>query len=185
MKNEPLCSAPCPIARSLGRIGDSWSIMILRDALAGFTRFDEFQKSSNVAPNILSRRLKELVDDGLLEKVCYSSAPPRYEYHLTQRGRDFRMVLLALAEWGNRHFAPEGRQMQLVESETQRPVEPILADKETGEPIVPGKYTMVPGPAASPMMKYRHDYLRRKHAGDAGLKFQPEPYRDASHESGQ
>jgi DNA-binding HxlR family transcriptional regulator len=73
MKNEPLCHAPCPIARSLGRIGDSWSIMILRDAFAGFTRFDEFQKSSNVAPNILSRRLKELVDDGLLEKVCYSS----------------------------------------------------------------------------------------------------------------
>ncbi|MGD1730140.1 winged helix-turn-helix transcriptional regulator, partial [Klebsiella pneumoniae] len=109
-----LCHAPCPIARSLGRIGDSWSIMILRDAFAGFTRFDEFQKSSNVAPNILSRRLKALVDDGLLEKVCYSSTPPRYEYHLTPRGRDFRMVLLALAEWGNRHFAPEGRQMQLV-----------------------------------------------------------------------
>ena len=78
MKNEPLCHAPCPIARSLGRIGDSWSIMILRDAFAGFTRFDEFQKSSNVAPNILSRRLKELVDDGLLEKVCYSSTPPRW-----------------------------------------------------------------------------------------------------------
>ena len=97
MKNEPLCRAPCPIARSLGRIGDSWSIMILRDAFAGFTRFDEFQKSSNVAPNILSRRLKELVDDGLLEKVCYSSTPPRYEYHLTPRGRDFRMVLLALS----------------------------------------------------------------------------------------
>ncbi|UNA31318.1 helix-turn-helix transcriptional regulator [Klebsiella variicola subsp. variicola] len=75
MKNEPLCHAPCPIARSLGRIGDSWSIMILRDAFAGFTRFDEFQKSSNVAPNILSRRLKALVDDGLLEKVCYSSTP--------------------------------------------------------------------------------------------------------------
>jgi DNA-binding HxlR family transcriptional regulator len=73
MKNEPLCHAPCPIARSLGRIGDSWSIMILRDAASGFTRFDEFQKSSNVAPNILSRRLKSLVDDGLLEKICYSS----------------------------------------------------------------------------------------------------------------
>lgn len=133
MKNEPLCHAPCPIARSLGRIGDSWSIMILRDAFAGFTRFDEFQKSSNVAPNILSRRLKELVDDGLLEKVCYSSTPPRYEYHLTPRGRDFRMVLLALAEWGNRHFAPEGRQMQLVEMATQRHVEPVMVDKATGK----------------------------------------------------
>ena len=185
MKNEPLCHAPCPIARSLGRIGDSWSIMILRDAFAGFTRFDEFQKSSNVAPNILSRRLKALVDDGLLEKVCYSSTPPRYEYHLTQRGRDFRMVLLALAEWGNRHFAPEGRQMQLVETATQRRVEPVMVDKATGEEIIPGKYAMVPGPAASPLMKYRHEYLLRKREGDSGQKFQPKPYRDASNESGQ
>ncbi|WP_279048554.1 winged helix-turn-helix transcriptional regulator [Cedecea davisae] len=185
MKNEPLCNAPCPIARSLGRIGDSWSIMILRDAFAGFTRFDEFQKSSNVAPNILSRRLKELVDDGLLEKVCYSSTPPRYEYHLTQSGRDFRIVLLALAEWGSRHFSPEGSQMQLVENETQRPVEPVMVDKQTGEAIVPGKYIMVPGPAASPMMKYRHEYLLRKRAGEVGEKFQPEPYRDANNESGQ
>lgn len=185
MKNEPLCHAPCPIARSLGRIGDSWSIMILRDAFAGFTRFDEFQKSSNVAPNILSRRLKALVDDGLLEKVCYSSTPPRYEYHLTQRGRDFRMVLLALAEWGNRHFAPEGRQMQLVETATQRRVEPVMVDKVTGEEIIPGKYTMVPGPAASPLMQYRHEYLLRKREGDSGQKFQPEPYRDANHEAGQ
>lgn len=78
-----------PHRPQLGRIGDSWSIMILRDAFAGFTRFDEFQKSSNVAPNILSRRLKALVDDGLLEKVCYSSTPPRYEYHLTPRGPRF------------------------------------------------------------------------------------------------
>ncbi|MCG3098756.1 helix-turn-helix transcriptional regulator [Enterobacter sp. DRP3] len=183
MKNELLCHAPCPIARSLGRIGDSWSIMILRDAASGFTRFDEFQKSSNVAPNILSRRLKSLVDDGLLEKICYSSSPPRYEYHLTQSGRDFRMVLLAMAEWGSRHFSPEGRQMQLVESDTQRTVEPILVDKATGEEILTGKYTMVPGPAASPMMKYRHEYLLRKREGDSAQKFQPEPYKDASHES--
>jgi DNA-binding HxlR family transcriptional regulator len=122
MKNEPLCHAPCPIARSLGRIGDSWSIMILRDAFAGFTRFDEFQKSSNVAPNILSRRLKALVDDGLLEKVCYSSTPPRYEYHLTRAAAIFawccwrwRNGVTATsprrpsdAAGGNRHPAPRG-----------------------------------------------------------------------------
>lgn len=74
--------------------------------LCGLYPLRRISESSNVAPNILSRRLKALVDDGLLEKVCYSSTPPRYEYHLTPRGRDFRMVLLALAEWGNRHFAP-------------------------------------------------------------------------------
>ncbi len=118
-------------------------------------------------------------------KVCYSGTPPRHEYHLTPRGRDFRMVLLALAEWGNRHFAPEGRQMQLVEMATQRHVEPVMVDKATGEEIIPGKYAMVPGPAASPLMKYRHEYLLRKREGDSGQKFQPEPYRDASNESDQ
>ena len=86
---------------------------------------------------------------------------------------------------GNRHFAPEGRQMQLVETATQRRVEPVMVDKATGEEIIPGKYAMVPGPAASPLMKYRHEYLLRKREGDSGQKFQPEPYRDASNESGQ
>ncbi len=173
MKNEPLCEAPCPIARSLGRIGDSWSMIILRDALAGFTRFDEFQKSANVAPNILSRRLKELVEEGLLEKVCYNSAPPRFEYHLTERGRDFRPVLLALAEWGNRHFSPEGQQIQLVEKETLRQVQAVMVDKETGQPLTAEKYAMVPGPAASALIHYRHDYLQKKNAGDNSQKFSP------------
>lgn len=182
MKNKPLCDAPCPIARSLGRIGDSWCMMIMRDAFSGFTRFDEFQKSANVAPNILSRRLKDLVDDGLLEKVCYSSAPPRYEYHLTARGRDFRPVLIALADWGNRHFSPEGAQIQLVESKTQRPVEAIMVDKATGDPITSDKYVMSPGPAASPVIHYRHEYLQRKRAGDNAQKFQPQQYMDVDDE---
>lgn len=185
MKNEPLCHAPCPIARSLGRIGDSWSMIILRDAFAGFTRFDEFQKSANVAPNILSRRLKELVDDGLLEKVSYSTTPPRYEYHLTALGRDFRPVILALAEWGNRYFSPEGAQIQLVERKTERPVEAIMVDKATGEPITSEKYVLAPGPAASPVIHYCHDYLQRKRTGDSAQKFMPQQYADADHDTGQ
>ncbi len=75
--------------------------------------------------------------------------------------------------------------MQLVETATQRRVEPVMVDKATGEEIIPGKYAMVPGPAASPLMQYRHEYLLRKREGDSGQKFQPEPYRDANHEAGQ
>ncbi|ADU72040.1 helix-turn-helix domain-containing protein [Pantoea sp. At-9b] len=179
MKNEPLCHAPCPIARSLGRIGDSWSMIILRDALAGFTRFDEFQKNADIAPNILSRRLKELVEDGLLEKVCYSSTPPRYEYHLTPMGRDFRPVILALVEWGSRHFSPEGRQVQLVETATQRPVEAMMVDSETREPLTADKYSIVPGPAAAAVIRYRHEYIQKKRAGEPALKFVP-PAKEAA-----
>ncbi len=175
MKNAPLCHAPCPIARSLGRIGDSWSIIILRDAFAGFTRFDEFQKNSQIAPNILSRRLKDLVDDGLLEKRCYSTTPARYEYHLTTSGRDFRPVLMALLQWGNQHFSPEGPQMQLVETATQRPVEAIMVDKQTGEAITTTRYSLVPAPDAAPILHYRHKYLERKRKGDSTEKFMFDP----------
>lgn len=103
MKNEALLNSPCPIARSLGRIGDGWTMMILRDAFSGLTRFDEFQKSCNVAPNILSRRLKEMVGDGLLSRVSYSSTPPRYEYHLSNKSRELHPIMLLLTAWGNRY----------------------------------------------------------------------------------
>ena len=81
-------SAACsvPIARSLERVGEWWSILILRDAFAGLTRFDQFQKSLDIAPNMLTRRLKSLVEAGLLERRRYSDRPPRYEYVLTERG---------------------------------------------------------------------------------------------------
>ena len=81
---------PCPIARSLERVGEWWSILILRDAFAGMTRFDAFQKSLGIAPNMLTRRLTALVEAGLLQRRRYNEHPPRDEYLLTNRGRDFR-----------------------------------------------------------------------------------------------
>ena len=69
----------CPIARSLERVGEWWSILILRDALRGSTRFDQFQKSLPIAPNMLTRRLHGLVDAGLLERRLYCERPPRFE----------------------------------------------------------------------------------------------------------
>src|ERR1700712_2507399 len=107
MQRKSFETLQCPVARSLERVGEWWSIMILRDAFYGLTRFDEFQKSLQIAPNILTRRLSALVKAGLLERRRYSERPPRYAYCLTDRGRDFRPVVQALAVWGNRHFAPE------------------------------------------------------------------------------
>ena len=90
MKHTNLTIKCCPIALSLDRVGEGWSIMILRDAFLGLTRFDQFQRSLGIAPNILSRRLRSLVEAGLLEKSRYSEHPPRDAYLLTDRGRDFR-----------------------------------------------------------------------------------------------
>jgi DNA-binding HxlR family transcriptional regulator len=125
----------CPIARSLEHVGEWWSILILREAFAGRTRFDEFRDRLGVAPNILTRRLKALVAAGLLERRAYCQRPPRFEYILTDRGRDFRPVMLALMTWGNRHFAPEGPYTRIVDAKTGEPADPVLVDRTTGRPI--------------------------------------------------
>ena len=99
----------CPIARSLEHVGEWWSMLILRDAFGGTTRFDDFQQSLGIAPNMLTRRLAALVEAGLLERRRYSERPPRDEYVLTDRGRDFKPVLAALVAFGRRHYPAPGR----------------------------------------------------------------------------
>jgi DNA-binding HxlR family transcriptional regulator len=148
MQRKSFGKMQCPIARSLERVGEWWSILILRDALHGLTRFDEFQNSLGIAPNMLTRRLNGLVASGLLERRRYSEHPPRDEYMLTERGRDFRPVVLSLLAWGNRHFAPEGASVILVNRRTGVAVDPILADPATGRPVDEPDYGLMPGPAA-------------------------------------
>ncbi len=128
MQRTSVENMPCPIARSLERVGERWSILVLREAFYGSTRFDEFQKSLGIAPSILTRRLNRLVEHGLLERRRYCDKPARHAYHLTPRGRDFRPVLLSLLAWGNKHFAPEGRSVVLVDAATGAEAEPVLSD---------------------------------------------------------
>ncbi|MDE2583643.1 MAG: helix-turn-helix transcriptional regulator [Rhodospirillales bacterium] len=163
----------CPIARSLERVGEWWSILILRDAFYGLARFDEFQKSLGVAPNMLTRRLNALVEAGLLERRRYQERPPRYEYVLTARGRDFHPVLLALLAWGNRHFAPEGASVQIARADTGAPVEPMVVDRATGRRIAGPDYIVVPGPGAD-------DGVRRRLAERGARPFQRPGARDSA-----
>ena len=135
MRRKSFETMSCPIARSLERVGEWWSILILRDAFRGSTRFEQFQKSLDIAPNMLTRRLNALVESGLLERHRYSEHPPRDEYVLTGRGRDFRPVLWALLAWGNRHFAPEGPNVVIVDGETGELADPVLVDRHTGRPL--------------------------------------------------
>jgi DNA-binding HxlR family transcriptional regulator len=136
MQRKSFGTMQCPIARSLERVGEWWSILILRDAFRGLTRFDQFQTSLGIAPNMLTRRLATLVESGLLEKRAYSEHPPRFEYVLTERGRDFRPVLWALLAWGNKHFAPEGPSVVVVDSKTGDVADPVLVDRRSGRPLV-------------------------------------------------
>jgi DNA-binding HxlR family transcriptional regulator len=155
MQRTSFGAMPCPIARSLERVGEWWSILILRDAFAGMTRFDEFQKSLGIAPNMLTRRLTALVESGLLERRRYCEHPPRDEYLLTARGRDFRPVLLAMMAWGNRHFAPEGATILIVDAATGATADPVLVDRTTGRPVDSPDYVLAPGPAASEALRQR------------------------------
>jgi DNA-binding HxlR family transcriptional regulator len=163
MQRKSFGRMPCPIARSLERVGEWWSILILRDAFSGMTRFEEFRESLGIAPNMLTRRLAALVEAGLLERRRYSARPPRDEYLLTERGRDFRPVLVAMLAFGNRHFAPEGASVQIVDARTGAPAEPVLVDRATGRPLSAPDFTLAPGPAAGESTRRR--LAARKGAG--------------------
>ena len=152
MKRNIASEPPCPISRSLKRVGEWWSVLILRDALYGVSRFDQFQKGLGIAPNILTKRLHSLVEDGFLERHRYSEKPPRYEYLLTPLGRDFRMVIVALYAWGNKHLSPDGASLLLVDAKSGVVAHPIMVDKESGRPITASDFIFVAGPNASERM---------------------------------
>jgi len=161
MQRKSFGNMQCPIARALERVGEWWSILILRDALHGYTRFDQFEQSLGIAPNMLARRLTALVKAGLLQRHRYNERPPRYEYLLTERGRDFRPVIVAMYAWGNKHFAPEGASVLLINAKTGAPADPIMVDRITGRPLADPEYTFAAGPAA-------RERTRRKFAASTG-----------------
>lgn len=116
-------TANCPIARSLDAIGDWWSLLIIRDALGGITRFSEFQKNIGIAKNILTVRLRALVAHGILEVVPASDGSAYSEYVLTEKGRDLFPVLVAIGEWGREYFFDADEAF------------PILVDRVAGKPV--------------------------------------------------
>jgi DNA-binding HxlR family transcriptional regulator len=124
-------------------------------------RFDEFQNSLGIAPNMLTRRLNRLVDAGILKRRRYNERPPRDEYLLMERGRDFRPVLLALLAWGNKHFAPEGASVLLVDARTGAIAVPTMVDQTSGRPLLARDFKLMAGPAASEGLRER---VRRRDA---------------------
>jgi len=156
MQRKSFEAMQCPIARSLEHVGEWWSILILRDAFQGLTRFDEFQKSLGIAPNMLTRRLNALVESGMLERRRYSERPPREAYVLTGRGRDFQPVVLAMMAWGNKHLAPEGEAVMVVDTVTGERAEPVLVDAKSGEPLRRPRFRVVAGPAAGEALRRRY-----------------------------
>jgi len=168
MRRKSFGNMQCPIARTLERVGEWWSILILRDAFHGLTRFDEFQKSLGIATNMLARRLQSLVEGGLLERRQYQETPVRFEYVLTKRGRDFGGVLLSLVAWGNKHLAPEGPSVVIIDRQSGAVADPVLVDRVSGRRLSDPSFRVAPGPAADATTRRRYEEFERRAAVAAG-----------------
>jgi len=115
MRWQDIGDVPCPVARSLSLIGDRWTMLILRDAFLRVRRFEAFQARIQVSRHRLAARLRKLVEAQILERVPYQQKPLRYEYRLTERGRDLYPVVVSLSTWGNKWLAgDDGPLTQLV-----------------------------------------------------------------------
>ncbi len=162
----------CPIAGALECVGDWWTLLIVRDAVDGFTRFDEFERNLGIAPNMLTRRLRTLVESGLLERRRYNQSPPRYEYLITDKGRDLSPVLVALYAWGRKHTETNAPSVVLTDQDTGEEIVPGLVDRHSGRPLSAVNLAFLAGPGADPPMRERLDpelrAARRRRGTDSG-----------------
>jgi DNA-binding HxlR family transcriptional regulator len=142
MATEEEKLSTCPVERGLNLIGDRWSMLMLRDIDRGMTRYDQLRTSLGIAPNILASRLAALTGAGLLEKRRYNDRPPRFEYVLTDAGRDFIPVLVAIGAWGRKHRSG-GMLSRLTDQETGIDIEPVVVDAVSGAPIGTRPLTLI------------------------------------------
>jgi DNA-binding HxlR family transcriptional regulator len=123
MKRKTFEDDACPVARSLEAIGDTWSMLIVRQAFAGQRKFGEFQSTLGVAKNILTNRLRKLVTLGVLEQVAPAEGGAHLEYALTKKGRGLYLVLMAIKQWGEGCGGPAD--YTLVDCRDRKPVKPL------------------------------------------------------------
>jgi DNA-binding HxlR family transcriptional regulator len=148
MRWDEISAMPCSIARTLSVIGDRWTLLILRDAFLRTRRFEDFQRQLGMTRHLLAGRLRKLVAAGILDKVLYQDKPARYEYRLTEKGRDLYPVIVALLRWGDRWMTGvDGPPLTLVHSTCGTRMHPTLVCPDCKEPITPRD--VVPTLAAS------------------------------------
>jgi DNA-binding HxlR family transcriptional regulator len=138
---------PCTIARSVNILGDHWNLLIMRQACLGTRRFDDFHAALGTGRNILSQRLARLVDEGLLRKVQYQDNPVRYEYRLTDKGRDVYPILAAMATWGEKWLTgPEGTPLVLHHKDCDHDMHAVVVCSECESPLDVRAVIAQPGP---------------------------------------
>ena len=137
----------CSVAASLEEVGDWWTLLIVRDALLGLRRFEDFQGSLGIARNILSNRLERLVRSGILERRAYQDHPPRREYRLTEKGRDLLPVIVTLMQWGDRWLWPPGQYpFHLIHQDCGQETQARLVCQECGGALTTRNTPRMPAP---------------------------------------
>lgn len=148
VKRTSFGKANCPVARALDVIGDWWSLLIIRDAFDGARRFGEFQSGLGIAKGMLSTRLRNLTDSGVLELAPASDGSAYKEYALTEKGRGLFLVIVALRQWGENHlYENDEPRSLLVETNTGAQVARLELHAQTGRPLT-WNDTRVVGPAS-------------------------------------
>jgi DNA-binding HxlR family transcriptional regulator len=139
----------CSIARSLEVVGERWTLLILRDAVLGAERFEEFQDSLGIASNVLTNRLKLLCDEGVLERLPDEARPGRPRYVLTDKGREIAPALIVLMKWGDRHYPTAGGPPRLtLHAGCGGTVGADLHCERCGRQVRGGELELAPGPGA-------------------------------------
>jgi DNA-binding HxlR family transcriptional regulator len=148
MRWQDIGDMTCSIARALSVVGDRWTLLILRDTFLGTRRFENFQSSLGITRHRLADRLRKLVDNGILDRARYQERPARYEYRLTEKGRDLYPVIVSLVGWGDRWMAGKaGPPIELVHRSCGHHISPVLACPDCGVPISARDMQARPGPA--------------------------------------
>ena len=136
MKWEDLSAQPCSISRALAVIGDRWTLMILRDCFLGVRRFEGFQQRLGISRTIVTDRLRALVDEGVLRRAAYQDHPVRHEYRLTEKGLDLHPVVMAIAHFGDTHYADAaGPPVLRRHKACGRDFHPVQVCSECGETV--------------------------------------------------
>jgi DNA-binding HxlR family transcriptional regulator len=147
MRWEELDQQPCSLARALSVLGDRWTLLVLRECFLGIRRFDGFEQRLGITRHVLADRLKKLVEAGLLSKEAYQQRPLREEYRLTAKGLDLYPVMLALANWGDRHMSgTQGPPLRHVHRSCGRQMHGVLVCSECGEALAPGAVRLEEAP---------------------------------------
>lgn len=147
MRLSEIEAVPCPVAQAMAVIGDTWTILILRDALRGARRFEEFQRRTAASRSIVADRLAHLVEHGVFERVMYEAHPPRFEYRLTPRGRALQPVMMMLAHWSETNLPKPTRSTGRRHTTCGKSFAPVITCSECGEPATPDTITYDPPPA--------------------------------------